>query len=323
MPDLLQRLERGEILLGDGAWGTMLMERGLAPGQPPESLNLACPEAVLEVGRLYVEAGADLITTNSFGASPLNLGAYGLEERTDEINRRAVELAREAAQGRACVSASVGPSGRILAPVGDMEPAEARASFARQLQALAAAGPDLVCVETMTDLQEAVLAVRAAKHAVRGRPVMATMTFDATPRGFFSVMGVSVEQAARGLEEAGADIIGSNCGNGIEAMIGVAREFRRVTKLPVAIQANAGLPQRHGARLVYPETPEFMAEKAQELLDLGVSLLGGCCGTTPDHIRAFRRLLARPRAATSSRRPSRAGPTRRARRSSRTRSARG
>jgi 5-methyltetrahydrofolate--homocysteine methyltransferase len=149
----------------------------------------------------------------------------------------------------------------------------------------------MICVETMTDLKEATLAVTAARTLAPAIPVMATMTFEVTPRGFFTVMGVSVKKAAAGLKEAGADIIGSNCGNGIEAMIGIARAFKEHSDLPVAIQANAGLPVSREGSLVYPETPAFVADKAPELLALGVQIIGGCCGTTPDHIRALRQVI--------------------------------
>jgi 5-methyltetrahydrofolate--homocysteine methyltransferase len=159
------------------------------------------------------------------------------------------------------------------------------------MEALAAAGVDAVCVETMTDLAEAQLAVRAAKAALPEVPVLATMTFDPTPRGYFTIMGVSVAKAAAGLAEAGADAIGSNCGNGIEHMVALAREFRAASRLPLVIQANAGLPKSVGGRTVYDETPAFLAGKARELLAIGVSVIGGCCGTTPEHIRALRAMV--------------------------------
>jgi 5-methyltetrahydrofolate--homocysteine methyltransferase len=166
-----------------------------------------------------------------------------------------------------------------------------RESFTRQIGACIDAGADVICVETMTDLNEATLAIQACKAVSPTIPICATMTFDATPRGFFTIMGVSIEQAARGLEEAGADVIGSNCGNGIEKMIEIAREFQKHTSLPLLIQSNAGLPEMEGDRPVYPETPEFMAEKCRELLSIGVSIIGGCCGTTPKHIAAIRNMV--------------------------------
>jgi 5-methyltetrahydrofolate--homocysteine methyltransferase len=291
MKGLLERLAAGEVLIGDGAWGTLLMTRGLKPGEAPEILNRSRPEVLEGIARLYLEAGADLITTNSFGGSPARLRRYGLDGQTEEINRAAVEAVRRAVGDRACVSASVGPSGHLLKPYGDGDPAEIGAGFERQIRALAEAGADLVCIETMIDLAEAVLAVRAVRAVAPALPVLATMTFERTRRGFFTVMGASVEQAARELGEAGADILGSNCGNGSEVMVEVAREFRAHTGRPIAIQPNAGLPEPRGGETVYPETPEFMAEQAKALVRAGVSIVGGCCGTTPEHVRALRAVI--------------------------------
>jgi 5-methyltetrahydrofolate--homocysteine methyltransferase len=293
MRGLVERLRAGEVVVGDGAWGTLLMARGLKPGDPPESINLARSGALEEIAHQYLDAGAEAITTNTFGGSPMRLRQYGLEAETEAVNRAAVEAARRAAGDRAYVAASIGPCGHVLAPYGDAKPAEVAAGFDRQIRALAAAGVDLLCIETMTDLQEATLAVRAARAAAPGVPVAATMTFERSRRGFFTVMGVSVEQAARGLAEAGADVVGSNCGNGIEIMIDIARAFRACTDRPIAIQSNAGLPEQRGGTLVYPETPDFMAGKTAALLEVGVSLIGGCCGTTPEHIRAMRRVVDR------------------------------
>ena len=284
----LERLGAGEVLVGDGAWGTLLMEHGLGPGEPPEALNLTRPRVLEEIAGLYLDAGADLITTNTFGGSPMRLRAFGLEERTAEVNRAAVEAARRACGDRAYVSASIGPCGHVLAPYGDADPSEVAAGFERQIRSVAEAGADLICVETMIDLAEAVLAVRAARAAAPGLPVMATMTFERTRRGFYTVMGASIEAAVRGLTEAGADILGSNCGNGSAVMIEIAREFRARTEEPVAIQSNAGLPETRGREIVYPEGPETMAAAAEALLAAGVLLIGGCCGTTPAHVRAIR-----------------------------------
>jgi len=291
MKDILGRVRAGEILVGDGAWGTMLMARGLEPGQCPESLNLTRPEVLQEIAALYLDAGAEFITTNTFGGSPLKLADYSLEDEAEEINRRAVEALRPVVGDRALISASVGPTGKILLPYGDTAPEIIADSFTRQIGALIEAGADMICIETMIDMREARLAIEAAKSVSADIPIMATMTFDPTPNGFFTIMGTSVEQAAAGLEEAGADIVGSNCGNGIEKMIEIAAEFRRHSRLPIAIQSNAGLPENHAGEIVYPESPEFMADKAGRLIDLGVSIIGGCCGTGPDHIRALRGLV--------------------------------
>ncbi len=244
-----------------------------------------------EVARLYCDAGADIVETNTFGGSPLKLAQYVLSEKTEEINAAAARAVRNAVGERAYVSASCGPSGQLLEPYGDVSAELMLENFIRQVRALADAGVDLFCVETMTDLTEATLAVQACKTVSPATPVCATMTFDATPRGFFTIMGVSIAQAARGLADAGADVIGSNCGNGIEAMIAIAREFKAQTSHPLIIQSNAGLPELENGHPVYRESPEFMAAKARELIGIGVSVIGGCCGTTPEHIEAIRRVV--------------------------------
>ena len=292
MKTLLERIANGEVLVADGAMGTLLTEHGLEPGRPPEEFNLQRPEVLREIARRYLDAGANLIHTNTFGASPLQLARHGLDDRTEEINRNAVRAAREAVgEGEALVSASCGPCGRLLEPYGDIDPSSVGESFRRQISALVDAGIDMLTIETMTDLAEATTAVRAARSVSSSMTVAATMTFDATPNGFFTIMGTGIEQAARGLSDAGADIVGSNCGNGIEKMVEIAAEFRRHTSLPLVIQSNAGLPEMQGGRVRYPETPEFMAEHAARLLDLGVAIIGGCCGTKPEHIAAIRRLV--------------------------------
>ncbi len=290
MEGLRARLLSRETLIGDGGWGTMLMANGLKPGDCPESLNLNQPEILGEIAGLYVAAGAEIITTNTFGGSGLKLALYGLDDQTAAINRAAVGAVRSAAKGRSFIAGSVGPTGKILKPYGDTDPELMTEAFSHQIAALAEAGVDMICIETMIDLTEATLAVKAARRLAPEIPVIACMTFDATPRGFFTTMGVSVQQAAAELAEAGAEVIGSNCGNGIVKMIEIAREFTQHTKLPLIIQSNAGLPERRGGQVVYPETPEFMARGVRQLIDIGVAIIGGCCGTGPDHIRAFCRM---------------------------------
>lgn len=290
---MLSRLADGEVILGDGGWGTMLMARGLAPGSCPELLNFERPELLAGIAELYLAAGAELLTTNTFGGSPLKLAHYGLEDRCEEINRRGIEAVRDVVAGRALVAASVGPCGRLLEPYGDVSPDTVRTGFERQIAALAAAGADLLVIETMTDATEAELALAAAGSEAPDLPVVATMTFDATPRGFFTIMGVSVEEAARRLADGGANVVGSNCGHGTGPMVEIARAFKATgTSLPIAIQANAGLPEDRGGELVWPEDPETWADGAATLRDVGVGLIGGCCGTTPEHIAALRRRLA-------------------------------
>ena len=291
MEDILVRLQRGEVIVSDGAMGTMLMQRGLKTGESPETYNLSNPEVLEEIASLYLDAGSEIISTNTFGASPLRLKQFSLEAKTEAINRSAVEAVRRAVRGKAYISASVGPSAKMLKPLGDAEPDEVYASLQRQLRALLAAGIDLVCIETVMDLKEASLAITAARSLDSKMPIMATVTFGKTPQGYFTLMGTSVKDAVAALEKAGADIIGSNCGEGAAQMVEIAREFRRHSHVPVAIQSNAGLPVKGDYGLEYRETPEFMAARAAEMLDLGVQVIGGCCGTTPEHIRAIRKMV--------------------------------
>jgi len=291
MIPLAERLKQPKALVADGAMGTMLFQRGLKQGECPEKFNLERPDVLEEIAREYLDAGADVVQTNTFGASPLKLAPSGLDGKTEEINAGAVRAVRRAVSGRAYISASCGPSGRLLEPYGDIGADIMSESYARQAKVLIGEGVDAVCVETMTDLNEALIAVHAVRSVSSAIPVFATMTFDATPRGFFTVMGTSVEQAVKKLTEAGADVIGTNCGNGIVNMVAIAEEMRKFTSLPLIVQSNAGIPVLKNGVLSYPETPEFMARHVRELLNLGVRIVGGCCGTTPAHIEKIRRAV--------------------------------
>lgn len=291
MKDFLDRIRSREIIVADGAMGTMCFEAGLKSGDCPELLNIENPQLIEDITRSYLEAGSEIVQTNTFGGTALKLAPYGLQKRSAEINEAAVKIARRAVEDRAYVSGSCGPSGKILQPYGDTGPEIIYAAFREQIGALIEAGVDIITVETMVDLEEAKLAIKAARQISATIPVMATMTYDSTPNGFFTIMGVSIEDAAAGLKEAGADIIGSNCGNGIRDMVKIASELRRVSDMPLIIQSNAGMPEVEDGRTVYKETPEMMAEHAKDLLELPVSVIGGCCGTTPEHIRALRKLV--------------------------------
>ena len=291
MKPILEKIHSGEVLVADGAMGTMLFRRGLQPGECPEAFNLSHPEILEEIASEYLQAGADIVQTNTFGGSPLKLASYHLESRTKEINRSAVSCVKTAVAGRAYISGSCGPSGEMLTPYGTIEEDTMSKSFTEQLAVLIDAGVDLVCVETMTDLREARLAIMAAKSLSPSMPVMATMTFDKIPKGYYTIMGVDIDQAVAGLSEAGADIIGSNCGHGIETMIEIARQIRKISRKPIIIQSNAGLPAQVSDEVVYPESPSYFAEKSLELIEAGVSIIGGCCGTTPEHVGAVRKAV--------------------------------
>jgi len=311
MIDFRQRLDQirngqARPLLADGAMGTMLFARGLKSGDCPELWNLERPADLTDIARLYFEAGAEIVQTNTFGASPLKLAEYGLESRAAEINAAAVKAVRAAVGDRAYISGSCGPSGRMLLPYGDTAPEVILESYKVQMAALREAGCDLICIETMTDIEEALLAVQAAHAVAPALPVVVTMTFDRTRRGFFTVMGTSIRAASERLMsvrcgEGGSNTpiaaIGANCGNGIETMVEVAKEFRAATSeceslpFPLMIQANAGLPEVVDGKLIYGESPEFYADKARGLIACGVAIIGGCCGTTPSHIDALRERL--------------------------------
>jgi len=292
----MKRLAAREILLADGAMGTMLISEGIDSGDCMERINLTGPEVPEDIARRYFEAGADIVHTNTFGGSPLKLRTCGLDDQTEAVNREAVLAVRRAIGREAYLAVSCGPTGRMLKPYGDTDPEEMFTGFKRQLAAVVDLEVDLITVETMMDINEARLALKAAKDVSANIPVAVTMTFDRTERGFFTIMGADIRTVATELTKAGADIVGSNCGNGIEAMVEVAAEFRKYTKRPVLIQANAGLPMTEDGRIIYPETPEFMAAQAEKLVSLGVAIIGGCCGTTAEHIAAMRKMLDSHRA---------------------------
>ena len=286
VPSILERLSRGDILISDGATGTYLQDRGLEPGGCPEEFNASYPEIVRGMAEAYFEAGSDMVLTNSFGGNRFMLKKYGYGDRLREFNRLAAEHASSAAPPGGYVVGSVGPSGEFLEPLGEVTETEMFEAFVEQVTALEEGGADAVVVETMTALEEATLAIRAAKEHT-GLTVMATMVFDKGPRGFFTMMGVTPARAATELSAAGADVVGSNCGNGIEGMVEVAKEMRQATDGYMLIHSNAGLPELRNGEVVYPEGPDWMAERFQALVEAGVNIVGGCCGTTPDHIRAL------------------------------------
>lgn len=282
-PEWLTQLLAAGPVVTDGAWGTELQARGLPAGEIPDVWNLTHPERVAEVARAYVAAGSRVILTNTFGANRLRLAGHGLAERAAEIARRGVALSKQAAGPRARVFASLGPSGRMLL-TGETTAAELTDAFTEQAQALAEGGADALVVETMSDLEEAKLALAAAKTT--GLPVVVCMVFDSGRDKDRTLMGATPEQVARELTATGADVIGANCGVGIERYVPVCRRLRAATDRPIWIKPNAGLPVVENARVVYRTTPEEFARHVPELVAAGASFIGGCCGTTPDFIRA-------------------------------------
>lgn len=288
-------LEQSPLLL-DGAWGTEMQSLGLPPGACPDAWNLSQPERVESVARSYVDAGSQIILTNSFGANRIVLSRHGLADETANINRAAATISLRAATDRAQVFASLGPTGKLLA-MGDVTAAELRSVFEEQIQALAEGGVQAVVLETFTDIDELCVALGAAKRA--GLFTVGCMVFDSGAKRDRTAMGVTPEQAVQRLAEGGVDAIGANCGRGIDAYVPVCQRLRAATELPLWIKPNAGLPQLVDGQVRYTITPEQFAAGAVELVLNGASMVGGCCGTSPAFIRAVARALA-----THSRKPS-------------------
>ena len=281
-PAIEKLLSTGPVVT-DGAWGTQLQQRGLPVGACPDAWNLSQPEKVEEVARAYVEVGSQIVLTNTFGANRFVLARHGLADKVAEINQAGVKISLRAANGRAKVFASVGPSG-VMLMMGQVTADDLKAAFAVQAQAIAAAGADGIVVETMSDPAEAALAVAAAHEA--GLPVVGCMTFDSGAKKDRTMMGTTPEQAAEQLSAAGADVIGSNCGHGIAGMVDVCGRLRASTDCPIWIKGNAGLPKTVDGNTVYDQSPEEFASYVPALLQAGASFLGGCCGTSPAFIRA-------------------------------------
>lgn len=289
MHDTIRQLLSERPVLIDGAWGTELQQQGLRPGEAPEALNLERPEIVEAVARSYVEAGSRIIITNTFGGTRYTLERHGLGDQVEAVNRAGAEISKRAAGDRALVFASLGPSGKMLM-MDEVSEQELLDAFAEQALALAAGGADGLVIETMSDLEEALVALTACRAT--GLPVVASMVYGAGPERDRTMMGVSVEEAAEALTESGADVIGSNCGQGIEGFVSLCKRMKAVTDLPVWIKGNAGLPEMVDGKTVYRTTPEAFAAYAQPLINAGADFLGGCCGTGPAFIRAVRHALS-------------------------------
>ncbi len=285
MQTLIQELISKGPVLTDGAWGTEFQARGLEAGECPDSWNLKHPERVEEVARAYVEAGSQVILTNTFRANRLALAGHGMAEQVREINRTGVEISRRAAAGRARVFASLGPSGKLLM-MGEVSEAELLEAFTEQAQALAEGGADALIFETMSDLEEAKTGVKAARAT--GLPVIVSMAFDSGKNLDRTMMGTKPEVAAAELTAAGADVIGANCGQGIESYAALCGRLHQSTSLPIWMKPNAGLPELvEGGGTRYHTAPETFARHVPDLLAAGANFLGGCCGTSPEFIRAL------------------------------------
>jgi 5-methyltetrahydrofolate--homocysteine methyltransferase len=286
--NLLERIQAGEILISDGAMGTFLYAKGLQGGECPESWCVSHPQAVQEIAQAYIDAGSNLVETNSFGGSSFKLKNYGLADKVREFNFASAKLAKQAMGNKGFVAASVGPTGQIVKEEGgDATAEQLYSAFKEQVLALAEGGADAICVETMSSAIEAEQAVKAAKENTK-LIVICTFTFEAGAKGFRTMMGVKPDRAAKVAAKAGADIVGANCGNGIRNMIEITRQIRAaLPAVPILIHANAGAPVVEDGKTVFKDTPEFMATYVPELVKAGANIIGGCCGTTPAHIGAM------------------------------------
>lgn len=272
-----------KTLLFDGAMGTELQRMGLPIGTPPELWNIENPKIVEEIHRDYIASGAMVIETNTFGGNRLRLRKNNLDTRIKEINQRGVEIALKFKDKGILIAGSVGPLGELMEPYGDLTEKEAEEVFLEQMMILKDSGVDFILIETMISLREALIALRSAKKL--DLIVGVTMSFEWGALGGRTPFGDEVETSIRKLEENGADFVGSNCGKGIEDMKKIAPIVRKSTDFPVLIQPNAGIPKILDGRLTYSESPSDFAVFVEEMLDLGINFIGGCCGTSPEFIK--------------------------------------
>lgn len=283
-------LAKKKTVIFDGGMGTMLMAAGLKAGESPELWNIEKPSLVTDIHRKYYEAGSDVVHTNTFGGNTIKLAERGLAGKMETINVEAARLAREACPAGKFVAGDIGPTGKLLKPLGDLVLEEAEEGFFRQAQALLKGGVDLISIETMFSLDEALAALRAAKR-LGDVLVIAALTFNRTKKGFFTMMGEGVTQAVSAFEAAGADVIASNCSLGSRDMIDLTKELRAATRKPLLIQPNAGKPVTQKGVTSYQQTPAEFAQDGKGIRDSGADMIGGCCGTNPEFIRALAQTL--------------------------------
>ena len=291
MGKIAEVLKEGKTLVSDGAWGTFLQAKGLKAGECPELWNLEHPDEVFNIARSYIDAGSNMVETNSFGGSSIKLSHYGLGDKAFELNKAAASISRKAAGPDHYVLGSIGPTGKILM-MGEINEDELFESFSEQAKGLYDGGADAIIIETMSDIEEARVAIKAAR-ATTDLEIICTMTFEKTKSGEFrTMMGFSPSDMVQQMKTEEIDILGANCGNGFQDMIGIVREIREADPLiPILVHANAGIPVYEDGQTVFPETPEQMGSHVQNILEAGANIIGGCCGTTPAHISRLKEMI--------------------------------
>lgn len=288
--DYRERVRQG-LVLYDGAMGTMLFAQGLLDGESPEPWNWERPDVVTAIYRGYYEAGSDVVQTNTFGGTPIKLSERDLQERTHDANLLAARAARAVCPPGRFVAGNIGPIGKFLQPMGEYTKEEFQQNFEAQVLGLADGGVDLISIETMYCLDEALSAVRAAKKLTK-LPVSVCMTFDRNPRGFFTLMGETVPKCMQALQDEGADIIGSNCSHGTPVFIDLTKIIRDSTDLPVIVQPNRGRPTLEGGTVIYKQSSEEFVADMKTIVGIGVNVIGGCCGTDPEFITGLKEAFA-------------------------------
>ena len=286
MPKTLLEKVKEKTIIFDGAMGTLIMAAGIESIKSPMLLNLEKPELVVDIHKQYFAAGADVVLTNTFSGNPLKLEAEGIDAQMEVLNREAAKLAKQACPADKFVAGDIGPSGKTLPPIGDSSPEEMQEAFYLQAKVLIENGVDLILIETMYSLEEAVAAVHAARKA-SDILLIASMTYNNTEMGYYTIMGETVDQCVSTLAEAGADIIGANCTLGSSEMIELTKELRASTDKPILIQPNAGKPVADGDRTYYEQTPAEFALDLKKITQAGADMVGGCCGTTPEFIQTM------------------------------------
>lgn len=290
MNRIIEDLLKSGTVITDGSWGTQLQDKGLSPNECPDSWNLTHPDLVEEVARSYIEAGSKVILTNTFRSNRIALEGFGLEDKVNEINTAGVKISKRAAGDKSYVFASIGPSGKMVM-TGDVTEEQLYKVFKEQSEAIKEAGADGIVIETMSDLTEAKAALKAARET--GLPVVVSMVFDSGNNKEYTMMGNSPEEIATELTNEGADVIGANCGQGIEGFTNICKRIKASTSLPVWIKPNAGLPELKGGKTVYATSAEDFAEFIPGMLDSGADFIGGCCGTNPGFIKEISKIISK------------------------------